>query len=346
MILSTPEQNLSSLHPTRDILSKVSQYFRQLNYDAQNSIGVSEELLQLAHSKNKSMSDLLTQSIPFCEKTEELIFLSNKIKNNPFKLDLANAIRATHLISEIIDDYWDIIPQTSQNEIRESLEIINVKTRRQSASIILKNSFILISNAFFALFQNKAKAVEMNYSIFKLSDSIKFRIGLTDFIFPGNKLVRDLYRKLNHKRFHSRHSLRSLVRDVALEYKLGKSPKEIADSSSMSLDSVYSMLFWYSMFREETDLSIVSLKKKYDLLNSDLKAELGDCKEVKGFDALRVGDNIKEQLQVNQAAMSLLKTWIDKDRVNSTEVELTDNELDDFQKIIDASRPVGRKVFS
>jgi hypothetical protein len=62
------------------------------------------------------------------------------------------------------------------------------------------------------------------------------------------------------------------------------------------------------------------------------------------FPSLRVGASPEEQLQLNQPAMKLLEEWIHKS-ANEPPVD-SDDELADFQKIIDSHRPIGQKVFS
>jgi hypothetical protein len=62
------------------------------------------------------------------------------------------------------------------------------------------------------------------------------------------------------------------------------------------------------------------------------------------FPSLRVGSNPEEQLQLNQPAMNLLEEWIHQS-ANEPPVD-SDEELADFQKVIDSHRPIGQKVFS
>jgi hypothetical protein len=354
MILSTPEQNLSSLDQTKDILSKVSEYFRQLNHDSKISTDISEELQQLSYSKNKSVPDLLAQSVPFCDKIEKLILLSHEIKNNSFRinLNLDVKIRFLKLTYEIIDEYWNIIPEVNQNEIRTSLESISSKTGKQIISSYFKNPSRLLA-LFFSLFhsfKDKGKSsAEINYYILRLSDSIRYKVGLLDFIFPGDKFLKSLLRKFYSGRFNARPSLRSLVRDVALEYNLGKSPEQIAKNNSLNLSLVHDLLLWYSTFREETDLEVFELSQKYNLLilNSTQASISSDHIGIKHFSGLRIGNTLEEQLRLNQPAMDLLKAWIDKSpSSDDASIEIMNDEFRDFQEIIDNNRPVGRNVFS
>jgi hypothetical protein len=353
MILSTPEQNLSFLDQTKDVLSKVSEYFRQLNHDPQISADVSEELQQLSNSKNKSVSDLLTQSVPFCNKTEKLILLSHEIKNNSFRTKLSHDknIKFLQLTHEIIDEYWNILPEVNQNEIRTSLESISSKTGKQILSSYFKNPSRLLALflVLFHSFQYKWKYFsEINYYILRLSDSIRDKVGLLDFTFPGDKLSKSLLRKLYSGRFNANPSLRSLIRDIALEYKLGESPEQIAKNNSLKLSFVYNLLVWYSTFREETDLEFFELSQKYNLLslNSTQASISSDHIGVKHFFGLRIGNTLEEQLRLNQPAMDLLKAWIDKSPSSDGSIEIMNDEFRDFQEIIDNNRPVGRKVFS
>jgi hypothetical protein len=354
MILSIPEQNLSSLDQTKDVLSKVSKYFRQLNHDSKISTDISEELQQLSYLKNKSVPDLLAQSVPFCNKIEELILLSHEIKNNSFRinLNLDVTIRFLKLTYEIINEYWNIIPEANQNEIKVSLESISSKTGKQIISSYFKDPSRLLAVFFYVFhsFKDKGKSsAEINYYILRLSDSIRYKVGLLDFMFPGDKLLKSFLRKLYSGRFNARPSLRSLVRDVALEYKLGKIPEQIAKDNSLNLSLVHDLLLLYSTFREETDLKIFELSQKYNLLTlSSMQAQSSrDYIGMESFSGLRIGNTLEEQLRLNRPAMDLLKAWIDKSpNSNDASIEIANDEFRDFQEIIDNNRPVERKVFS
>jgi hypothetical protein len=353
MILSIPEQNLSSLDQTKDVLSKVSEYFRRLNHDSKISTDISEELQQLSYSKNKSVPDLLAQSVPFCNKIEELILLSHEIKNNSFRisLNLDAKVRFLKLTHEIIDEYWNIIPEVNQNEIKASLESISSKTGKHIISSYFKNPSRLLAVFFYVFhsFKDKGKSsAEINYYILRLSDSIRYKVGLSDFMFPGDKLLKSFLRKLYSGRFNARPFLRSLIKDVALEYNLGKIPEQIAKDNSLNLDLVHDLLLWYSTFREETDLKIFEFSQKYKLLSSNsMQAQISkDCIGIKSFSGLRIGNTLEDQIRLNQPAMDLLTAWIDKSlNSNDASIEIVNDEFRDFQEIIDNNRPSGQKVF-
>lgn len=57
------------------------------------------------------------------------------------------------------------------------------------------------------------------------------------------------------------------------------------------------------------------------------------------------GQTAEEQLQKNQAAMKLLKGWIEEE---VSEEELKDREkyFDSFKEIVDNERPIGYKLYS
>ncbi|MFB2880544.1 hypothetical protein [Floridanema aerugineum] len=57
-----------------------------------------------------------------------------------------------------------------------------------------------------------------------------------------------------------------------------------------------------------------------------------------------LGKSPDEQLQKNQAAMKVLKQWLET-KFTAEEQEVIDNSWADFQQIVDSARTTGSKVY-
>lgn len=60
---------------------------------------------------------------------------------------------------------------------------------------------------------------------------------------------------------------------------------------------------------------------------------------------INMGGNTEEQIQKNQKAMALLKSWLEE-KVDEQSIQQKTEEFEILKQVIDEERPSGKKLFS